>query len=258
MFIVKFNKSVIVTYLGVIFGCLSMYFAFSKVAFAEVNHIRYSLIFLMLAGVCDMFDGKIARNNYDVIDEWEIIDTGFDTYNWKNIVYNPDDMKLNIYSDTGYMSSSTDEGSNWTTPIQINPFSSLFNGKVAYGNGVYVAVATSSNKLYKSTSSDGETWTTATQINLIPTVYEGNYAFGFDGNYFILVNSDGTILKTLDGDSWTIDETVSNLANTSWGSIAFDKYDTATKAILLNRGYAEWLNFSVKQAVEATIISCTQ
>jgi hypothetical protein len=61
MFIVKFNKSVIVTYLGVVFGCLSMYFAFSKVAFAEVNHIRYSLIFLMLAGVCDMFDGKIAR-----------------------------------------------------------------------------------------------------------------------------------------------------------------------------------------------------
>lgn len=61
MFIVKFNKSVIVTYLGVVFGCLSMYFAFSKVAFAEVNHIRYSLIFLMLAGICDMFDGKIAR-----------------------------------------------------------------------------------------------------------------------------------------------------------------------------------------------------
>ena len=61
MFIVKLNKSVIVTYLGVIFGVLSMYFAFSKIAFLEVSHIRYSLIFLLLAGICDMFDGKVAR-----------------------------------------------------------------------------------------------------------------------------------------------------------------------------------------------------
>ena len=38
-----------------------MYFAFSKMAFAEVSYLRYSLIFLILAGVCDMFDGKVAR-----------------------------------------------------------------------------------------------------------------------------------------------------------------------------------------------------
>ena len=61
MFIMKLNKSVLLTYLGVIFGVLSMYFAFSKIAFLEVSHIRYSLIFLLLAGICDMFDGKVAR-----------------------------------------------------------------------------------------------------------------------------------------------------------------------------------------------------
>lgn len=61
MFIIRFNKSVIVTYLGVIFGIISMYFAFSKMAFADIPYLRYSLIFLVLAGVCDMFDGKVAR-----------------------------------------------------------------------------------------------------------------------------------------------------------------------------------------------------
>ena len=61
MFIIKLHKSVLITYLGVIFGVISMYFAFSKMAFAEVSYLRYSLIFLILAGVCDMFDGKVAR-----------------------------------------------------------------------------------------------------------------------------------------------------------------------------------------------------
>lgn len=61
MFLVKFNKSVIVTYLGVIFAVISMYFALTKMAFSEICYLRYSLIFLILSGVCDMFDGKIAR-----------------------------------------------------------------------------------------------------------------------------------------------------------------------------------------------------
>jgi len=61
MFIVNLKKSVIITYIGVIFATISMYFAFSKMAFSEVSYMRYSLIFLVLAGVCDMFDGKVAR-----------------------------------------------------------------------------------------------------------------------------------------------------------------------------------------------------
>ena len=61
MFIIKFNKSVIITYLGVIFGIISIYFAFRKMAFADIPYLRHSLIFLILAGICDMFDGKVAR-----------------------------------------------------------------------------------------------------------------------------------------------------------------------------------------------------
>ena len=61
MFILNLKKSVLLTYLGVIFAIISMYFAFTKIAFYEVNYMRYSLVFLILAGICDMFDGKVAR-----------------------------------------------------------------------------------------------------------------------------------------------------------------------------------------------------
>ena len=61
MFIIKFKKSVLLTYLGVIFAAISMYFAFTKMAFSEIGYMRYSLVFLILAGICDMFDGKVAR-----------------------------------------------------------------------------------------------------------------------------------------------------------------------------------------------------
>ena len=61
MFIVKVHKSVLLTYLGVVFAVVAMYFAFTKMAFAEINYLRYSLVFLILAGICDMFDGKVAR-----------------------------------------------------------------------------------------------------------------------------------------------------------------------------------------------------
>lgn len=61
MFIVKIKKSCIVTYLGLIFGVLASYFAFNKVAFNEVDKLRYALAFFILSGICDMFDGKVAR-----------------------------------------------------------------------------------------------------------------------------------------------------------------------------------------------------
>lgn len=85
MFIIKLHKSVLVTYLGVVFGVIAMYFAFSKMAFAEVSYLRYSLIFLILAGVCDMFDGKVARMCKRTEEEKEFgiqIDSLADTVNF--------------------------------------------------------------------------------------------------------------------------------------------------------------------------------
>lgn len=54
MLIGYYSKSVFITYLGVISGTIGMYFAF--------NHkITYALICLMVSGICDAFDGKVAR-----------------------------------------------------------------------------------------------------------------------------------------------------------------------------------------------------
>ena len=85
MFIISLKKSVILTYLGVIFGIISMTFAFTKVAFAEINYLSYSLVFLILAGICDMFDGKVARKCKRNIEEKEFgiqIDSLADTVNF--------------------------------------------------------------------------------------------------------------------------------------------------------------------------------
>lgn len=61
IFFAKFNKSCLITYVGIAFGILSMYFAFTKMVFSSQGRIRYALSCLIVAGVCDMFDGKFAR-----------------------------------------------------------------------------------------------------------------------------------------------------------------------------------------------------
>ena len=55
MFVGKWNKSVILTYIGLAFAILGIYLAIA------INKPHLALMCLMCAGVCDMFDGKIAR-----------------------------------------------------------------------------------------------------------------------------------------------------------------------------------------------------
>jgi len=55
MFVGKWNKSVILTYAGMLFAVLGMVLAFTY------EKINYSFCCLMVAGVCDLFDGMVAR-----------------------------------------------------------------------------------------------------------------------------------------------------------------------------------------------------
>lgn len=55
MFIGKWNKSVILTYIGLAFAILGIYLA------SSLGKPQLALMCLMAAGICDMFDGKIAR-----------------------------------------------------------------------------------------------------------------------------------------------------------------------------------------------------
>ena len=54
MFIGKYNKSLIITYIGVAFAIIGMNFSLQ-------GNFRYAMICLVVAGVCDLFDGKVAR-----------------------------------------------------------------------------------------------------------------------------------------------------------------------------------------------------
>lgn len=55
MFIGKWNKSVILTYIGVLIACFGIYLALAGAP-------NCACICLIFAGVCDMFDGAIARS----------------------------------------------------------------------------------------------------------------------------------------------------------------------------------------------------
>lgn len=54
MFVGKYNKSVILTYAGVAISVFGMFLALNK-------HVNYAMLCLIIAGICDLFDGKIAR-----------------------------------------------------------------------------------------------------------------------------------------------------------------------------------------------------
>lgn len=54
MFIGKYNRSVILTYIGAAF-------AFSGIAFAVKEQLAAAMICLAAAGICDLFDGAVAR-----------------------------------------------------------------------------------------------------------------------------------------------------------------------------------------------------
>lgn len=55
MFIAKWNKSVILSYVGLVFAIIGMYIC------VTTGNILHAQSCLIVSGVCDLFDGKIAR-----------------------------------------------------------------------------------------------------------------------------------------------------------------------------------------------------
>ena len=55
MFIGKWNKSVFLTYLGLVIAVVGMFYALAK------NNVEYAFCCLIVAGICDLFDGVVAR-----------------------------------------------------------------------------------------------------------------------------------------------------------------------------------------------------
>lgn len=56
MFIGKYNRSIIITYLGVVVAIVGSYLAMVK------DLPRYAVLCLVIVGICDLFDGLYARS----------------------------------------------------------------------------------------------------------------------------------------------------------------------------------------------------
>lgn len=56
MVIGKWNKSVILTYIGLLISILGIYISFNI-----ENGTKYAMTCLIIAGICDLFDGVVAR-----------------------------------------------------------------------------------------------------------------------------------------------------------------------------------------------------
>ncbi len=58
MFIGKWNKSIILTFIGLVISLFGIFVCFK----GYENSVNIAMSCLMIAGICDLFDGKIARN----------------------------------------------------------------------------------------------------------------------------------------------------------------------------------------------------
>ena len=58
-----YNYTVILTYMGLASSLIGIYLAMSG------SHITMAVIALMISGLCDMFDGKVARTRKRTDDE---------------------------------------------------------------------------------------------------------------------------------------------------------------------------------------------
>lgn len=56
-----FNKSVLLTYFGIAFSLFGIYNLLMTADYGFVSHVDVAVICLILAGVCDLFDGAVAR-----------------------------------------------------------------------------------------------------------------------------------------------------------------------------------------------------
>lgn len=114
-----------------------------------------------------------------------------------------------VGGESGYVTTSTDEGVTWSTPKQLVTMGSW--SSVIYANGSFMMLNFHNGKL--ATSTDGITWTTRDTYSL---EYWRSLAYG-NGIYVAVGPNYGTIMTSTDGKTWT-KRTVGSLM---WKDIAY-------------------------------------
>ena len=134
--------------------------------------------------------------------------------------------KLRFDDSSGKMQFSNDNGSNWIDFTELNkagvswtPRSTPFDSEwfsIAYGNGLFVAVAYSGSGDRVMTSPDGVTWTSRS----VPVNNSwGSIAYG--NGLFVATSFSGTgnrVMTSPDGITWTVRSTP---ADYSWRAVTY-------------------------------------
>lgn len=127
-----------------------------------------------------------------------------------------------VGGESGYVTTSTDEGTTWSTPKQLVTTGSWSN--VIYANGSFMMLNFHNGKL--ATSTDGITWTTRDTYSL---EYWRGLAYG-NGIYVAVGPSYGTIMTSTDGETWT----KRTVGSVTWQDIA---YGNGKFIIISDSGY---------------------
>jgi len=158
---------------------------------------------------------RLINNNAD---EFEVKEAGGNNLN--DVAWNSDAEEYVAVGDQGTIITSSN-GSEW---IDQSPADAVYDFKgVDYGKGHWVAVGGCEDKASIYRSNDSESW--SQEFNSSPPLND----LIFDGDKFIAVGNEGTILTSSDGSEWeqeniededgnSIDIT-DNLQAVDWGYI---------------------------------------
>jgi len=138
------------------------------------------------------------------------------TYTYSHMVYA--NNKFFMYTPSGYITYSTDNGQTWETPVQDENLASIATtddwNSVTYGNGLFVQL---SDKGYCSTSTDGIEWTLPISIGIGGSSDYPADSIVYDGSNFVAfrlydyyTTRSSYVGKSTDGINWTVNP-VSNI-----------------------------------------------
>lgn len=131
---------------------------------------------------------------------------------------------------------------DWTRPASAGPLDPTENGAIglAYGNGVFVLLAVSSDqtRIRWATSTDGQTWTEHMQNVTVGAHYSSGAVLHFTGKKFVFIGStdQGSVAySSADGLTWEEHKVDANAPNVTAMATSADGVTVAVGANGANR-----------------------
>lgn len=242
-----------------------------------------------LAGVCTPSGKWFVVGNSGTSPVSEAVWTSTDGVNWttptlttvgghnlfgRGVAYDGSGKLIKIIQDydgtnnTGWWSSSTDNGSTWSAYTRFNGYTgSWAPNQIIYANGRWMVCGASGNNggaFWFTTSTDGSTWTTPAAITTnIDCAYSWCVAGRYDGVfvasgyvYTFLFLKAAEWSRSTDGLTWSAASLYNGAINTgaSWGNGIFDAAATGSNPINVSPVTGSFVTVSISRVTPTTPI----